>query len=288
MPKLTNKLGLPEPIVNAVRKDSYSKGSAHISITGLCSPARIRVLTKKHEAEIEEDVSERIWSLLGQVMHGILERAGDSTQGKSAIYEKRWYTTVDGVNISGQLDAYYEKGLIQDYKLVSLYSVKDGPKQDYVQQLNCYAYLLRQNGMVVNDLELVCILRDWSKRAAQNDPSIPQQQVVKLKVPVWSDKRAEDFVIERVRVHKEASKKLPECTAEERWATPDKWAVMPKLKAPRSLRNYADREDAEAHSAKVKGSFVEVRPGNNARCETYCSVSKWCTQFKKLQGENNE
>ena len=70
--KWTNKLNLPEAIVNAVTNDDYNKGFSDISITGLTSPPRIRVLKKKYDAELEEDISDRMFVLLGQIMHGIL------------------------------------------------------------------------------------------------------------------------------------------------------------------------------------------------------------------------
>lgn len=278
--KLTNRLNLPQPIVSAVKNDGYTKGKAHISITGLIAPARIRVLEKLHKDELEEDVSDRIFSLLGQVMHGILERAN-----KDALSEKRFYADVDGITISGQLDAYYSSGLVQDYKLVSLYSVKDGVKPEYEQQLNCYAALLRLNGLIVTELQLVCILRDWSKGKARQDDSLPQQQIIKLDVPLWNEDKALTFLKERINVHKEANDTLPECSAEERWAMPDKWAVMPKKGAARSLRNYESKEAAEEHAKTAKGAFVEARPGKNNRCDDYCSVSKFCTQYKQLKGD---
>lgn len=279
--KFTNKLNLPEPIVKAVINDDYSRGDSDISITGLISPPRIRVLEKKHKDELTEDVSERIFVLLGQVMHGILERASENKTEN--IYEKRWFMEIDKVKISGQLDAYYYNGVIQDYKLVSLYSVKDGVKPEYEQQLNCYAALLRHNKLKVTKLELVCILRDWSKGKARLDETIPQQQVLKLEVPLWSEEKALNFLTERVRLHKQANKQLPECTAEERWAVPDKYAVMAKKGASRSLKNHDSFAMAELHSTQVPGSFVELRPGKNNRCEDYCSVSSWCTQFKTLK-----
>lgn len=279
--KYTNNLNLPEPIVNAVINDPYTKGDSDISITGLIAPARQRVLAKLHKDELVEDVSDRIYSLLGQVMHGILERA--TSDKAQAIYEKRFYLTIDGVKVSGQLDAYYLNGLVQDYKLVSLYSVKDGVKSEYEEQLNMYAALLRENGLEVNKLELVCILRDWSQGKARQDETIPQQQIIKLPVTVWSHKEALAFLHERVKIHKAANKNLPECTAEERWAVPDKWAVMPKKGAARSLKNHDSKALAEEHSKNIPGSFVEARPGRNNRCEDYCLVSSFCEQFKKLK-----
>lgn len=265
-------------MVTAIKNDGYTRGESHISITGLIAPPRIRVLEKLHKKEIVEDVSDRLNVLLGQLMHLLLERANNT-----ALSEKRFYAELEGVKISGQLDAIYDSGLVQDYKLVSLYSVKDGVKPEYEQQLNCYAALLRLNNVTVNKLQLVCVLRDWSKGAAQRDETIPQAQCIILDVKVWPEAKALEFIRERIRIHKAANTTLPECTAEERWAVPDKWAVMAKKGASRSLKNHDDKEMAEMHAAQVKGAFVELRKGKNNRCEGYCSVSQWCEQFKKLK-----
>src|SRR3546814_2141867 len=62
----TNRLNLPASIVNAVSNDPYTRGNAHISITGLIGPARKRQLEIRHADEITEDAADRIWSLLGQ------------------------------------------------------------------------------------------------------------------------------------------------------------------------------------------------------------------------------
>lgn len=72
--KITNKYGLPQPVVDAVKNDGYTKGDADISVTELQDPPQMRFLKKKHDAELEEDAVDRLWSLYGQIAHGILER----------------------------------------------------------------------------------------------------------------------------------------------------------------------------------------------------------------------
>ena len=60
---ITNKYGLPSSLYNALANDPYV-GGGDISITRLIAPPRIVALRKRHEAEIVEDASDRIWSLL--------------------------------------------------------------------------------------------------------------------------------------------------------------------------------------------------------------------------------
>lgn len=96
---LTNKLNLPKSIVNAVRNDPYTKGDAHISVSQMIGPARKRAIEIKHSAELTEDVADRIWSLMGQIAHGILERADEH-----GITEQRLFIKRHGWTISGQFD----------------------------------------------------------------------------------------------------------------------------------------------------------------------------------------
>ena len=291
--KLTNFLNLPPPIFNAIARDPYTRGDADISITGLLEPPRIRVLKKRHWDELTEDVSDRIYSLLGQVIHGILERAAADDKDKTLgdLFEKRFYTKINGWTVSGQMDAVYADGEIQDYKLLSYFKVANGVPEDFEAQLNMYAALLRLNGIDVKRLSLVCLFRDWSKGKAQKDPLIPQQQGKKFDVMLWSQERALAFLEERVKLHQEAERvSLPLCSSEDQWRRPDKWAVMAKRGAPRATRLLDSRVAADAFAKALgKGAYVEERRGFPVRCQSWCAVRDFCKQFtnerKTYKGE---
>jgi hypothetical protein len=76
MKKLSNRLNLPEPLVRAIANDSYNSGTSDFTATGLIKPSQMIALEKKHANEITEDASDLIYSLQGQSIHTILERAG--------------------------------------------------------------------------------------------------------------------------------------------------------------------------------------------------------------------
>jgi hypothetical protein len=275
--KLTNRNNLPQPLVDAVNNDSYSSGDATISVTTLISPPRVSALKIQHADELEEDASDRIWSLMGQVVHGILERAD-----KTGVAERRLSIEVEGWKISGQMDRYID-GVLQDYKVVTAYKFKDdGVPEEYEQQLNIYAELLRQNGHPVKRLEIVGILRDWSKMEARRDPAYPQAQVIVREVSLWSQEAAQKFIRERVVLHKQARVSLPMCSESERWARPTKYAVM-KAGKDRAVKLYDNQSDAESHASTDKSLRVDVRLGESVRCEAYCPVSKFCTQYPNSQ-----
>ena len=58
--KLTNKYGLPQPVVTALTRSEYSRGESNRSITQLIDAPRVRILKQEHQEELTEDVSEKL------------------------------------------------------------------------------------------------------------------------------------------------------------------------------------------------------------------------------------
>jgi len=284
---ITNKLQLPEPIVAAVRNDSYEAGECDISITSLINPPRIVELTRQYADELQEDAADRIWILIGQSIHEILRRA--STTG---LTEQRLYMDIGGWRVSGQFDRieyFREEGLLSDFKVTSVFNVKGGRiKQDWVEQLNCYAAICRANGYPIHHLEIVAILRDFRPGEARFDQDYPPHQVKVIPIERWTNEQALEFLEERVRLHKNAREggALPLCSDKERWMQPSKWAVM-KVGNKRAVRLYDAELPANIHASREdKRHYVQYRPGKYSRCEGYCSVSDYCEQWQNEQHEN--
>lgn len=296
--KLTNKLNLPQPIVEAIANGGYDKGSSDITATGLIEPVRIGALKAHLADQITEDASDLIYSLQGQSIHTILERATKALESQGYIAERRYYIEVGGWKVGAQIDVFNIKaGLLQDYKVTSVYAVKDGVKEEYAQQLNIQAECLRQNGHDVKQLQIVAILRDWSKgeRDRENKdaeakgftPKYPQNQIKIIDVPLIPKAEVLSFLEQRVAAHQRARNgsvdSLPECTPEERWARESKWAVVEKGKK-RATKLHVVKADAEAHAESL-GAKVEARPGQSIRCSQYCPVAKFCTQWQRIKDE---
>ena len=301
---ITNSMGYPEALVRAVSNDSYSKGEGvDRSVTGLLAPPRQAALKEIHGHEIVEDVSDRTYALYGQLVHLLLERAGE--QSRNAINEQRLYTEVNGWKISGQTDTLtltedQRSWIISDYKFVTAYKFKRDYSgtlvmdEGYENQLNLYGHLLRENGFKVDGLKIVAIYRDWSKLEAKRDKNYPQLGAETHEVPLWSEDKARAFMEERVRLHQEAeiavfqlSKlyDLPECDDSERWAKPDKYALMPNANSARARKLFDSEVDATlwaAANSMKPGWVIDHRKGANVRCENYCPVSEWCDQLKIL------
>jgi hypothetical protein len=281
---LTNRLGLPSSIVNAVSRDNYSRGDAHISCTTLVGPARKRMLEMVHCDELTEDVADRVFALFGQVMHGILERSDSD-----AMTEKRLYVVRHGWTVSGQFDRLSVKdGHLTDYKASSTYSIKGGAKPEWVAQANIYATMLREHGFAVNKADDLVVLRDWQKSKAQHDRDYPQAPVVVLPVELWSPERCEQYILDRLLAHANAQHVLPLCTPEERWERPAKFALV-KEGNKRATSLHDSRAEAEnaltvAMSDAKKGVTFKIdeRPADSIRCRDYCPASSVCEQWREL------
>jgi hypothetical protein len=267
-PTITNKHGLPEALVAAVQNDPYT-GGGDISVTKLIDAPQRRALWLQHRDAVEEDVSERIWSLLGQAVHHILERAGTDT-----LVEQRLFAEVLGWTLSGQFDRLHlESRTLSDYKVTTTYKAKGD--DNWTRQLNVLRWLGAKNGLEVDALEIVAIFRDFRRAEAKRNPDYPQQSVKVIPVPVWPLDETEEYVKTRILLHQGAAAGDLNvgCTDEERWYTGDKWAIV-KPGGKRALKVLD-----EAPIAVPDGMLLEHRPGQYRRCEEYCEVARWCPQW---------
>src|ERR1700744_974652 len=150
---ITNKHGLPEPLVRAVALDDYSKGDADFSVTELIKPPRIAALEQLYKGVLEEDASDRLWALMGKAGHEVLRRSS-----KDGIVEETVTVEFQGVKIKGQMDYAVVMKALWDYKFVSLWAIKDGVKPEWDQQLNIYKWMAEQYGVEVKELTIIGIL----------------------------------------------------------------------------------------------------------------------------------
>lgn len=291
--KLTNRLDLPQPLYDAVANDGYSRGNADISVTQLIDPPRRVELIRRHDDELEEDVSDRIFSLFGQAIHTILERAD-----RTGDVENRLFAQVGEWTVSGQYDrvALVPNGageiVLQDWKTAKVNEVINGIKPERELQLNCLAYLARLHGYQVDAIEAIFILRDWSKVRAHKGGGYPPQQVHVAPLPLWDNDRAAAYIRERVTLHRnvrEGRVPLPDCTEEERWADPDKFAVMQKgRKRATKLCDWEAEAVAYINNKDLKDAYIERRPSTSTRCQFYCSAAPVCDQWAVIRAQQEE
>jgi hypothetical protein len=273
---LTNVYELPEALVRAIKNDPYKSGG-DISVTKLIDSPQVRVLRREYSSAVVEDVSDRIWALLGQAVHTILERAGEEDHVK---VEERLYADVNGWKVSGQYDRMDLHGTtLDDYKVTSTYAING--KIEWERQLNCLRWLAIQNGYQVDRLRIIAILKDWKKAKVALDPSYPKVPVAVVEIPVWDLSETHQYICDRVVLHQAADAgDVPPCTNEERWYSGTKFALM-KKGAKRAIKLFDRKEDI---GDIADGTFVEERPGVYRRCADYCEVSGFCDQWKREGG----
>lgn len=286
--KITNKFNIPQTFVNVVKRPQYTKGNANLSVTELLNSPRIVQLRTKHIDELESDVSEMVWSLFGTAVHNILEHGKDDNH----IVEERLFTQFEGWKISGAIDLQevQSDGVdIKDYKVTSAWSVQQ-EKAEWISQLNCYAWLVEKvKGQRVRSIQIVGIVRDWSRRDAENKETYPQAPIVTIDIPLWTFEQREEYIRGRLVLHNEAlfnkqvGDALPECTPDEMWEKPTVYAIK-KIGGVRAKTLFGELDRAEAELEKLNAKkteyHIEVREGERTRCEKFCQVSQFCSQHQ--------
>jgi len=287
--KLTNRHNLPDTFVNVLKKPTYSSGGADLSVTQLINSPQIVALKRKHAQELEEDVSDMVWSLFGTAVHSILEN------GKQAGHtvEQRIHTNIDGWNLSGAIDLQIDNGdgtiSVRDYKVTGAWSVM-AQKEEWENQLNVYAFLIAHvKQKPVKDIAIVAIVRDWSRRQAKTQEDYPASPIVTIPIPLWTYERQLQYVKDRIAQHSECDFQastgaaLPKCTPSEMWEKPTIYAVK-KVGAVRAKSLHVNEQEAIAAKEKLGNlAIIEVRPGERTRCAEFCAVNKYCQQWQEYQ-----
>lgn len=289
--KITNNYNLPEPVYQAILNDNYS-GPKHdsdkISLTSLIGPVRMYFLKRRHWGDLEEDAADMLWRIMGQLVHALLERSGV----KNKIVEERIEEEIDGVTISGQMDVMDEIE-IADYKFTSVWQYIHAPdgKKEYIAQLNGLRWLVRNIFKNINKLSNHLILRDWSKGKAKQGGDYPEKGFASINIPIWSYEDTEKYLKERVAIFKANAfvddKDLPLCSPDEMWEKPTTYAII-KKGGKRAINGGVCSTMEEAKSKLPPGCEIVVRHGSRGRCEDYCSVNRFCSQYQKYLKEKGD
>ena len=289
--KITNKFNLPQTFVNVLSRPTYTKGKAHLSVTELINSPRIVQLKNTHYDELEEDVADKVWAIFGTAIHAVLELGKDENH----VIEQRLHAELDGWNISGAVDLQRIEPdgiVVSDYKTTGAWGVMN-EKIEWEQQLNIYAWLVeRVKKTPVKKVEIIAIIRDWSRRDAQTKEGYPEAPIKVIDVPLWSYEERENFIKERIRLHSDAlfasetGEDLPFCTPEQMWEKATYYAIR-KTGGKRATAVCDTKEEADKKLSELGKDYeVEVRLGERTRCANFCLVRDFCDQWKNFnQGE---
>jgi hypothetical protein len=271
--KILNKYNLPPGFTNVIERGQHPPVPNRFSVTDLIGPPLIRTLRAEKWDEIETDVSDYLWMLLGIGVDNLISSSDD----KQSIRQRKIVYPVEvfpGVVIVGKIDV-INGDTLADYKCTSVKSSFYPIKDEYVAQLNVYDFLYRWdtgNGGVKN-LKIHAIYRDWmiSKAAEVNYPDVGFETI---DVPKWTKQEQEDYIQARLADHCDNPNRP--CTDEEMWTSQTTFAVK-KKGMKRALRVLNTEEDAKNWIKKnKKGDYVETRKGERRRCKAYCGVRSCC------------
>lgn len=293
--KTTNVHNLPKQFENYKKKNRHSSGGADITVTSLIDSPQVFRLKREHESKLSEDISDSVMSILGTAIHQILEDGAEPDH----IVEQRFHATVDGFTISGAADVQIPQPdgsvKIVDWKTCSTSALSFNPKgkQEWSNQLNCYAALARLNGTDVSALEVVAICRDWTKSGKTRYRNYPECPVVRIDIPLWDEAEAYSYLESRVSAHRSGSNY--ECTDSERWMQSSSYAVM-KDGRKTAVKIFDNSMEADSYIDELSRNFpigkskpeysVVLREGKSIRCDgNYCGVREFCHQFKASQSK---
>jgi len=289
MPSISNIYNLPQPFVDLVSGDTYSKGESDITTTGLAQPPKIAELWRRHADEITMDCSEKVWTMMGTANHWVLEQIA-LRNPERYIAERRYYLDIDGMKLGGQIDLFdRETETLWDYKVSSVYKAMSDDHQDWTKQANVNKLLCEHNGIYPKKLAILLVMKDWRRKDSEIKADYPKCAIQEIQLPIWNPEETFAYIRSRIALHNAAKlveneDGIPVCTEEERWAKPTTWAVLKEKGAKRAVANgiYQSRAEAEEHSRRING-YVEERIGSNTRCESYCTVRKWCNFGRSLK-----
>lgn len=287
--QLTNALNLPQPFVDAATSNHTYKHNRYSVTEVLCGTCEA-VLKRRHAEEATEDVSDRLWAILGTAVHKVLESAKSGPEQ----HQEQWLCVkVGDYELSGIFDLYDEAtGTVTDWKVTSVYTVLFGDFEKWRKQTLAYCWMLRQKGYDAHRGQIVAMLRDHNMRKAKTEKDYPKHPVFTIE---W------DFTEENFKAiesdifawfgevwHQEITDddELEPCSPEARWHKPDTWAVV-KDGNKRAARVLDDPDEASALCEKLaektgKPHHVEFREGEDTRCQSYCSVAQFCPYGRKF------
>jgi hypothetical protein len=290
--KITNGFNAPKPFIWATEGSNWPPNPDRIYVTQLAMSPMVRRLLLEHYDEMENDVISYYYRILGSAIHSVIENAAKNRIGIATELSVRLPKELFGIEISGRIDWIDTiESILADIKTAGVNSASFGLKDDWVIQANVYRYMLwKTHRYLVDNLRIYPFYRDWMPTQAGNGDH-PISPYGDIELPVWSIKETEDYIAERVKLH--MSDKVTPCTDDERWKSPDCFAVMKRgQKKAVAATMYIDgdrkpipTEKDAMNIIREKGLsdnediYVEKRVGMYRRCEGYCDCSDLCKKY---------
>ena len=241
--------------------------------------------TALHDS-VEAAWKDKDQAVKAMVMLGINETIAADLWDKTS-FEQRLEKEVGGWIVTGKYDIVTD-GMIGDVKSSSVYGYMLGSSDwQYKMQMSIYRWL--DPVLITEDIGTnFYIFTDWSRVKALQDTRYPQSRIAVKEhalVPVSEiDKYVKDKLALVDKYMGETNQdNIPECTQEELWMDPPKYAYFKNPASNRATKLYDHHSDAHEHYERDgRVGKVEERKGLARACQ-YCNVANICEQRKKLQ-----
>jgi hypothetical protein len=279
---ITNKLNLPAGLVKAVSTERHNAEGC-ISATTLLQGIKQIILMERHWDELEDDAADRVWAVFGTAVHALLE-----SEGENDFTEQEMKYKLGNITVTGRIDNYDMKnGIVYDYKNTSVHKVKFGDFSEWYLQGMIYAWLLTRNSFPVKQCRFIALLKDHSKTDSRRDYQYPKNPVYVYEFPVTAENlfKISAFIRMKVDAYEHNStlsdNDIPPCLPVERWDRPTKYAVK-KEGRKTAVRLFDDEEAANELAAELgKAHYVEHRPGESVKCQSYCLCCDFCNYYQE-------
>lgn len=275
----TNDMNMPQAFVNFVSNVRHNAPGT-LSATTLLQGDKQIVLYDRHFEELTQDAADLVWATFGTAFHTVMEKQDDD-----AFKEEAFEVQIDDWKVTGRVDRYdMEHEVLEDWKTASVWKVIYGDFKDWKAQGLTYAWLMKQNGLNVKRCRFVALLKDHSKTEAKRKPDYPQKPafIYEFDVTEADLEATEARIRAKIKSVTEAYKKsdndIEPCSAEERWETATKYAVM-KDGRKTALKVCESMSDAQLYMKSQGGTRIDVRPGESKKCAEYCPCAAFCNFY---------
>ena len=264
--------------LNLIFTNDYIK-KENPSITELLKPLRAMILTRQFPDKADKTMSMK--SFLGTAFHS---EASKRLSKHENFNSEMNIEHPEGI-VSGTIDLYdKDTNTVYDFKLTSVKSFIYGNNNDnYTEQLNGYAWLLRTKNIEVKKLIIIQVYYDWSYADMKKIKDYPDEDSQILLIPVWSYDYQQQYFMDRISTFQTtfASNELPICSDKEMWKNDPKFAVT-KNNAIKATKVCDTLEEAEQYFTDKNLSedmyYIEQRLAEPKYCKYYCPARFICQE----------
>ena len=202
--------------------------------------------------------------------------------GMINIYiEQRTAKVIGKFTVSGKFDFVIE-GRVRDLKTTKTYNwIHGGNNHKYMMQGSIYRWL--NPGIITDDwMSVDYAFTDWTPLQAQANKDYPPSRILSKDLELLPLQVTEDFVTEKLLEIQGLTGKpqsdMPDCTPDELWQMPTKYAFYRKASNKKATKLYDSLAEANQANADIGNTGAVVHRPSTPKFCTYCDASSICLQ----------